>query len=273
MKSSTEMRNKNTMHIDKASTIEMLEMMQAENLVATNAVGAVLPDVARAVDSITEGMEKGGRLIYIGAGTSGRLGVLDASECPPTFGVSPELVVGIIAGGDRCLRSAAEGAEDDGDAGIKALNDMNITKNDRIVGISASGNAAYIADALEYARSVGCVTVGLTSNKNSRLSDESDIAIVTDTGAEAITGSTRLKAGTAQKLVLNMLSTCSMIKTGKVYENLMINLRPTNIKLRKRVISIVCDLCEIGEDEAIALLDKHEWSIRESVDSYKAIKE
>ena len=167
------------------------------------------------------------------------------------------------------MAEAAEGEEDDGEAGIFALKELNITPNDRIVGISASGNAAFIADALNYAKSLGVVTVGLTSNPDSRLGNESDIAIVVQTGAEAITGSTRMKAGTAQKLVLNMLSTCAMIKTGKVYENLMINLRPTNIKLRKRVISIVCEICGCSEDTAVGILDKNDWSIREAVEEYK----
>ncbi len=264
----TEMRNPKTTHIDKASTLEMLNMIQEENLVAVNAVGKAIESIARAVDSIAEGMNKGGRLIYIGAGTSGRLGVLDASECPPTFGVDSGVVVGIIAGGYKCLSQASEGAEDNGEAGIEALKELNINENDRVVGISASGNAAFIAEALKYARTLGVVTVGITSNYGSRLDTESDISIVTETGAEVIAGSTRMKAGTAQKLVLNMLSTCAMIKTGKVYENLMINLKPTNIKLRRRVISIVCELCDCSEDAAIDILDKNSWSIRNAVEAY-----
>ncbi len=265
----TESRNSKTMHIDKATTVEMLNMIQEENLVAVNAVGKAIDSIAKAVDSITQGMNAGGRLIYIGAGTSGRLGVLDAAECPPTFGVEKSLVVGIIAGGLRCMAEAAEGEEDDGEAGIRALKSLDVTENDRVVGISASGNAAYIAEALAYARTIGVVTIGVTSNGNSRLGRESDIPIVVETGAEAVTGSTRMKAGTAQKLVLNMLSTCAMIKTGKVYENLMINLRPTNIKLRKRVISIVCEICSCTEDTAVNYLDEHDWSIREAVEHYK----
>ncbi len=265
----TEARNPKTTHIDKASTIEMLNMIQEENLVAVNAVGDAIDSIAKAVDSITEGINNGGRLIYIGAGTSGRLGVLDAAECPPTFGVDRGLVVGVIAGGYKCLYQAAEGEEDDGRSGIAALKELQITESDRIVGISASGNAAFIADALQYAKTIGAITIGLTSNYGSRLSDESDIAIVVETGAEAIAGSTRMKAGTAQKLVLNMLSTCAMVKTGKVYENLMINLKPTNIKLRRRVISIVCELCACSEERAVELLEKNNWSIRDAVEEYK----
>ncbi len=262
----TESRNPNTKHIDKASTIEMLEMIQRENIRAAEAVGEVLDDIGRAVDAITEGLNKGGRLIYMGAGTSGRLGVLDAVECPPTYGVSRELVVGIIAGGEDCMFRAAEGEEDSGENGVADLRAMSITEADTVVGISAAGNAAYVAKALEYARSVGCKTIGITSNGDSILASEPDISIVTDTGAEAITGSTRMKAGSAQKMVLNMLSTCAMVKTGKVCENLMINLRPTNIKLRRRVISIVTELCGYDEQTAVRKLDEHDWVIRAVVD-------
>ncbi len=265
----TEARNPNTTHIDKASTLEMLNMIQNENIYAVEAVGKALPDIARAVDAVTEGIKNGGRLIYVGAGTSGRLGVIDAAECPPTFGVERGLVVGIIAGGAECMFRAAEGEEDSGENGVADVKALKLISADRVVGISASGNAAYVADALKYARSVGCVTVGVTSNKNNRLANESDIAIVAETGAEAITGSTRMKAGTAQKLILNMLSTCAMVKTGKVYENLMINLKPSNIKLRRRVISIVTELCKCSDDDAVKLLDKNDWVIRDAVDEYK----
>ncbi len=263
--SKTEMRNPHTTHIDKADTGEMLAMIQRENVRAAEAVGEVLPAIGEAVDAIVEGLRLGGRLIYMGAGSSGRLGVLDAAECPPTYGVSRELVTGLIAGGEDCMFRAAEGQEDSGESGIADLRGKNIVPADRIVGISAAGNAAYVAEALAYARSVGCVTIGVTSNEDSRLAKESDIAIVTDTGAEAITGSTRMKAGTAQKMVLNMLSTCAMVKTGKVCENLMINLRPTNVKLKKRVISIVQELCGVGETEAVVLLEAENWVIRDVV--------
>lgn len=269
----TEARNPNTMHIDKATTTEMLNMIQNENLTAVNAVGKEIDSIAKAVDSITEGIKNGGRLIYTGAGTSGRLGVLDAAECPPTFGVDKGLVIGIIAGGARCMAEAAEGEEDDGEAGIRVLKEINLTANDHVAGISASGNAAFIADGLNYAKSIGTTTIGITSNAGSRLDRESDISIVLQTGAEAVTGSTRMKAGTAQKLVLNMLSTCAMIKTGKVYENLMINLRPTNIKLKKRVISIVCEICGCTEETAVELLGKNDWSIRSAVDEFKGQNE
>lgn len=266
----TESRNPNTTHIDKASTLEMLSMIQAENVYATAIVGRALSQIEKAVDAVVDGIKEGGRLIYMGAGTSGRLGVIDAAECPPTFGVDPGLVIGIIAGGANCMFKAAEGEEDSGESGIADLSAYNITPEDRIVGISAAGNAAYVADALAYARSVGCVTIGLTANYGSRLATESDIAIVAETGAEAVTGSTRMKAGTAQKLILNMLSTCAMIQTGKVYENLMINLKPSNVKLRRRVISIVTELCGCDGEMAVELLDAHDWVIRDAVDAYKS---
>ncbi len=266
MSVSTEMRNPRTTHIDRASTREMLGMIHAENAASVAAVGEVLDAVALAVDAITEGMQAGGRLLYIGAGTSGRLGVLDAVECPPTFGVSPELVSGVIAGGRECMFRAAEGEEDDGAAGVRDLSERGITERDTVVGISAAGNAAYVAEALGYARSRGAKTIGLTMNAGSRLAREADIPIVCETGAEAITGSTRMKAGNAQKMILNMLSTCAMIKTGRVYENVMINLRPTNIKLRRRVIATVMSLAAVEEEKAVAALDAAEWDIRTAVD-------
>jgi N-acetylmuramic acid 6-phosphate etherase len=210
-------------------------------------------------------VKNGGRLIYMGAGTSGRLGVLDASECPPTFGVSDDVVIGIIAGGDSALRKASEGAEDDKNAGENDLKKINLTDKDVVIGISAAGGARYVINALLYAKSIGCKTIGITSNENSLLDRTSDISIVTDTGAEVVTGSTRMKAGTAQKLVLNMLSTCAMIKTGKVYENLMINLKPTNEKLTGRMIRIVSEIKGISEEQAKKLLDNNEWNIRKAV--------
>lgn len=260
----TEQRNPKSTHIDKMSTLDMVKLMSEENYVAVKAVEDAAESIAEAVDAIAFSMERGGRLYYIGAGTSGRLGVLDASECPPTFGVSPDLVSGIIAGGYECLVKASEGGEDSYENGIADVKDK-LRAGDVIVGISAAGGAKYVLGALDFARSNGCVTVGVTSNADSPLAQNADIAIFTDTGAEIITGSTRLKAGTAQKLVLNILSTAAMVKTGRVYENLMINLRPTNEKLRKRVISIVCEIKGISESDAIALLDANDWSIRRSV--------
>ena len=262
----TEQRNPKSTHIDKMSTLDMVKLMSEENYVAVKAVEDAAQSIAEAVDAIAFSMENGGRLYYIGAGTSGRLGVLDASECPPTFGVSADLVSGIIAGGYDCLVKASEGGEDSYENGILDVKDR-LRAGDVIVGISAAGGAKYVLGALEWAKANGCVTVGVTSNADSLLAKNADIAIFTDTGAEVITGSTRLKAGTAQKLVLNILSTAAMVKTGRVYENLMINLRPTNEKLRRRVISIVCEIKNVDEDEAIALLDSNEWNIRKAVEN------
>ena len=265
----TEQRNPNTMHIDTASTAEIMQMIQNENYNAVKAVGEAIPAITRACDSITEGLKAGGRLIYIGAGTSGRLGILDAVECPPTYGVSPELVSGIIAGGEKCLTQASEGAEDSAEAGVRDIAAKNLIPADRVVGISAAGNAAYVAEALKYARSVGCVTIGITNNAGSRLDVESDISILVDTGAEVITGSTRMKAGTSQKLILNMMSTCAMIQAGNVMENLMINLRPTNRKLRARMIRIVSDVCGVTEARAEVLLEENGFEIRRAVEAEK----
>ena len=265
----TEMRNEKTMHIDRASTSEMLSMIQEENYNAVRAIEAAMPAIERAVDMITERMREGGRLIYMGAGTSGRLGVIDAAECPPTYGVSSDTISGIIAGGMDRMFSAAEGAEDSSEAGVADIKAKNLTKFDTVMGISAAGNAAYVADALAYARSVGALTVGLTCNEDSRLAREADVGIVTDTGAEAITGSTRMKAGSAHKMVLNMISTAVMVKLGHVYENMMINVRPTNIKLKRRVISIVMQIMQCDEARATELLNANEWSIRKVVDAGK----
>lgn len=262
----TEKRNINTMNIDEESTAEMLKLIQNENYNAVKAIEGAMPAIERACDMIYERMDRGGRLIYMGAGTSGRLGVMDAVECPPTYGVSSELISGIIAGGYDRMVTAAEGAEDIGEAGIRDLSEKDLCPDDTVLGISVAGNAAYVADALKYARGMGCLTVGLTCNEGSRIDLESDISIVTDTGAEAITGSTRMKAGSAHKMVLNMISTCVMVKMGNVYQNLMINVKPTNIKLKKRVISIVCEILECDEVEATKLLEKHNWSIRTVVD-------
>ena len=264
--SDTEKRNPKSMHIDRADSAEILRLIQEENLNAVHAITPALGQIEAACEGILERMKRGGRLFYIGAGTSGRLGVLDASECPPTYGVPPTLVCGIIAGGYERLVSAGEGAEDNGAAGVEDLRQREITEEDTVLGISVAGNASYVAEALAFARSVGALTVGLTSNRGSRLDLESDISIVTETGAEVVTGSTRMKAGSAHKMVLNMISTCVMIRMGYVYENMMINLKPSNIKLRRRVISIVREIFSCDEETAISLLDKYAWSIRALVD-------
>lgn len=262
----TEMRNEKSKHIDKMDTCDMLRLMNEENMNAVNAVGESIADIARAIDEISPRLQKGGRLFYIGAGTSGRLGVIDAAECPPTFGVGYDKVIGVIAGGKEAMFRANEGGEDKSEAAVRDLEEYGLNQNDSLVGISAAGGAAYVAGGLEYAKSKGCFTAAVTSNVDTLISKIAHVTIFTDTGAEVVTGSTRLKAGTAQKLVLNMLSTCCMVKNGYVYENLMINLQPTNIKLRGRMIRIVSDILETTLEEAEKKLDASGWNIRRAVE-------
>lgn len=264
----TEMRNEKSMHIDKMETIDMLKVMNEENMNSVLAVEKALPQVAKAVDAISNAIENGGKLIYIGAGTSGRLGIIDAAECPPTYGVPHELVQGIIAGGKERVFRAGENEEDNYEKGVNDVKDI-LNKNDILVGISAAGGAKYILAALETAKKIGCTTICITSNEGTPITKVVDIPIVCDTGAEVVTGSTRLKAGNSQKFVLNMLSTCAMIKTGKVYENLMINLKPSNEKLKLRVIRITSQILGIDEELAIPLLEKNDWDIRKTVESVK----
>ncbi|MBQ2818361.1 MAG: N-acetylmuramic acid 6-phosphate etherase [Clostridia bacterium] len=262
----TEQRNSNTTHIDKMTALEMAEVMQKENVNAALAVEAALPDIAKAIDEVSKRMENKGRLFYIGCGTSGRLGVLDASECPPTYGVSPDLVVGIIAGGDKALRNAVEKIEDNYDSGKSDLAAHSITKNDSVVGISVAGGASYVVGALEYAKSRGALTLSLSCNENSRISQISDISIITDTGAEVVTGSTRMKAGTAHKMVLNMLSTGVMIKLGRVYENYMVHIKPVNAKLKDRMIRIVSEIAGVDKEQAELMLEANSWVIVDAIE-------
>jgi N-acetylmuramic acid 6-phosphate etherase len=232
--SKTEQRNPRSRGLDRKSTIEILRVMNREDARVALAVRRELPRISRAVDAIVKALASGGRLFYVGAGTSGRLAVLDASECPPTFGTPPRMVQAVIAGGNRAQRHAVEGAEDSAENGARDLRRGGLRPQDVVVGIAASGGTPYVLGALRYAHSIGAVTIGLTSNSKSAVACESQIAIAPDTGAEAITGSTRLKAGTAQKLVLNMLSTAAMVRLGRVYDNWMAGVAPTNKKLRKR---------------------------------------
>lgn len=262
----TEMRNENTTHIDKMSGYEMAVVMQKENFNAALAVEKVLPQIADAIEQVSERMKKGGRLFYVGCGTSGRLGVLDASECPPTYGVPSSMVVGIIAGGDYALRNAIEGVEDNKDAGQCDLEKHNITELDSVVGISVAGNANYVLGALEIAKDKGALTIGLTCNQDCKINKMADIIITVDTGAEVVTGSTRMKAGTAHKMVLNMISTGVMIKYGRVYENYMIYVKPANVKLKRRMISIVSDILKCSQERAEQLLEDNNWEIRPVVE-------
>ena len=264
----TEERNPNTLHIDKMSTADMLAAIQRENLRAAEAVGEELDAIGAAVDAISERMQRGGRLFYIGCGTSGRLGVLDAAECPPTYGVPHDRVIGIIAGGDGALRRAAEGAEDERAAAIRDLSAFGMNEKDSLIGISVAGGAAYVLGALTYAKERGALTVALSSNAGCPIEEVADLAIHPDTGAEPITGSTRMKAGSAHKMILNMISTSVMVKAGYVFENLMINLRPTNKKLRDRMIRIVSDITGADYPRSEALLEASEFDIRRAVAAY-----
>ncbi len=252
----TEKYNPKTEHIDEMPTIGMVQTINDEDRKVADAVGTQLPVIAAAVDAISERISRGGRLIYLGAGTSGRLGVLDASEMPPTYGVSPDLVIGRIAGGMGALISAVEGAEDDPDGGRKHVEELQVSENDCVVGLSASGNAPYVAGGLEEARSRGALTIAVACNRKGKIASIADIAILPEPGPEVISGSTRMKSGTAQKLVLNMLSTGVMIKQGKTYGNLMIDLEATNQKLTARKRRLTASACGITEEEAQALLDR-----------------
>lgn len=263
----TETRNPRTTHIDTMSTLDQLRAINFEDHTAVDAVEAALPQIAPVVDRIVRGMKEGGRLIYAGCGTSGRLGVLDASECPPTYGVGSDLVIGVIAGGDHALRNAVEGAEDSREAGLAAMAALVLRPQDVVVGISAAGGAAFVLGAVEAAKKAGSAAVALTCNPDTPLERACDFAIVVRTGPEAVTGSTRMKAGTAQKLVLNMLSTCAMIQTGKVRENLMINVRPSNQKLRDRAARIVCQLAPVTREQAENALERSGWDVARALDS------
>jgi N-acetylmuramic acid 6-phosphate etherase len=238
------------MGIDLMSTAEILSVINAEDRSVPDAVGKTLPQIAQAVDAIVEAFNSSGRLIYIGAGTSGRLGVLDASECPPTFGVPPDMVIGLIAGGREALVRAMEGAEDRAESGAADLRGVNLTDRDVVVGIAVSGRTPYVVGALTHAQATGATTVGLTCNPDSAIAAMADISIAPVVGAEVLAGSTRLKSGTAQKLVLNMLSTASMIRIGKTYQNLMVDLTATNAKLWARAVRIVMQATDCTAAEA-----------------------
>ena len=265
----TEMRNPKSKYIDRMDTISMLELINEENLNAVKAVEKAIPQIAKAVEIITEFLGKGGRLFFIGAGTSGRLGIMDAAECPSTYGVSRETVKGIIAGGNDSVFVASESAEDNTLSGKQDIIDNGVKKGDVLVGISVAGGAKYVVGALDYARSIGAYTIALTCNENTLVEKSSDLCIVTDTGAEVVTGSTRMKGGTAHKIVLNMLTTAAMIKSGKVYENMMINLKPSNDKLRNRMIGIVCEILSVTKEKSESILEECDWNIRTVVDKYE----
>ena len=256
----TEQRNPNSMHVDSLSALEIVQLMNEEDKQVPLAIEKCLPQIAQAVECIVAAFQQGGRLVYIGAGTSGRLGVLDASECPPTFGVSPEMVKGIIAGGERALRHPIEGAEDSKTQAVVDLQTIHFSSQDVLVGIAASGRTPYVIGALEYAKSLGSVTVSIASNPNSAMANIVDIAIDTVVGPEVLTGSSRLKSGTAQKLVLNMLTTASMILMGKCYQNLMVDVQASNEKLKARAIRIVMQATDCDKalaEETLKLADQN----------------
>lgn len=261
----TEQINPNTAEIDKLPTLEALRIINSEDKKVAEAVEKALPAVARAVDGIAERLQRGGRLFYTGTGTSGRLGVLDAAECPPTFGVSPELVQGVIAGGYDACYKAVEASEDDREAGAKDLQTRGLTADDCVVGIAASGRTPYTIGAVEYARSLGALTACVTCNENTALADAAEIPIEVIVGPEVIAGSTRLKSGTAQKLVLNMLSTMTMVRFGYVTGNRMTNLKTSNLKLRQRATGLVMAECDLEETAAVAALDAAGWDLRVAI--------
>lgn len=259
----TEYRNQNTKDIDIIPTIEMVKKINDEDKIVALAVEEELENIAAAVDLIAKQFLHGGKLYYFGAGTSGRLGVLDASECSPTFSVSPDMVQGIMAGGDAAFKTAVEGAEDDFEAGVE--NSKVLTKDDVAVVISASGNPKYLLGVLKQADEIGAKTIAITCNSQGRIADEAGVVICPEVGPEVIAGSSRLKAGTAQKMILNMLSTGAMIKIGKTYENFMIDLQATNEKLKDRAIKIVSQIARVSHSEALAMLLKSSWEIKVAI--------
>ncbi|UOQ94455.1 N-acetylmuramic acid 6-phosphate etherase [Halobacillus shinanisalinarum] len=251
---STERRNSSTLTIDQANSLEIVQLMNKEDSQVPQAIGKILPEIASAIDGITERMGLGGRLIYVGAGTSGRLGILDASECPPTFSTDPEDVQALIAGGEAAITSSFEGAEDDVERGRADLQGREVRSQDVVVGIAASGRTPYTIGAMELAKEKGALVLALVCSQDSEMEKAADRTLVAEVGPEVITGSTRLKAGTAQKLILNMLSTGTMIKQGKVYSNLMVDVQPTNKKLQIRSKHIIMEATGVIEEEAAQAL-------------------
>ena len=268
----TEARNPGTEHLDQLSTLDMLGVINDEDATVAGAVRTQLPQIAGAVDAIAERFRRGGRLFYLGAGTSGRLGVLDASECPPTFSVDRELVQGLIAGGDRALRLSSEHSEDSAEEGAHDLREAGfgtgsgtVGQPDTLIGIAASGRTPYVLGALEFAKAMGMLTIGLSCVPGSALARAAEIAITPATGAEVLTGSTRLKAGTATKLVLNMLSTAVMVRTGATFGNLMVNVRPTNAKLVDRAERIIAEATGCNRSRAAELLEASGGSVKTAI--------
>lgn len=259
---STEQINERTADLDILPIREALEIMNEEDQKVALAVRKEIPQIEKAVQAVIESFNKGGRLVYVGAGTSGRLGILDAVECPPTFGTPPEMVQGLIAGGEKAFLKAVEGAEDSMDIGVDDLKNIGLNPKDIVVGIAASGRTPYVKGALNYAKEIGCKTVAIACNKNSEIGAIADIAIEVVVGPEVLAGSTRLKAGTAQKLVLNMISTISMVGIGKAYKNLMVDVQLNNIKLQKRAENIIMTATGVDRDTAKQTLEKADGSVK-----------
>ena len=264
-KMTTEARNPRTMSLDQMSTLEIVTAMNNEDSGVPVAVNQVLPQIAQAAQWAELALSNNGRLIYIGAGTSGRLGVLDAVECPPTFGVAPEIVVGLIAGGEKAFVKAVEGAEDSRELGRNDLKNIGLNQKDIVIGIAASGRTPYVLGGLEYANGIGCKTVGISCNKGSAVGKAAQLAIEVEVGPEVLTGSTRLKAGTAQKLVLNMISTASMVRSGKAYQNLMVDVMQTNEKLRVRAENIVIEATGVERSQARRSIDEANGSVKTAI--------
>ncbi len=261
----TEERNPLTIDIDTLPALDMLALINAEDQKVALAVRDELPNIAVAVDAITVRLQRGGRLIYIGAGTSGRLGVLDASECPPTFGTHPELVVGLIAGGPAALMESVEGAEDDQELGATEIAELAVNENDSVIGIAASGRTPYAIGGLRDAKTRGALTISIACNRPSPLEELAEIGIAPLVGPEVLSGSTRLKAGTAQKMVLNMISTAVMIRLGKTYTNLMVDVQPTNVKLRQRAQRIVAEATGLDQRRATEILSACNGEVKTAI--------
>ncbi|MBT2759051.1 N-acetylmuramic acid 6-phosphate etherase [Mesobacillus foraminis] len=266
----TETRNRNSMQIDTAEPLSILEMMNSEDQKIALAVNKVLPDVEAAVQFAFQSFQKGGRLIYMGAGTSGRLGILDAVECPPTFSTSPEMVQGLMAGGEGAFVKAVEGAEDKPEWGEADLKRINLSELDTVIGIAASGRTPYVIGGLKYARGAGAKTVALSCNKGAEISKEAHQKIEVIVGPEVLTGSTRLKAATAHKMILNMISTASMILLGKAYENLMVDVHVSNHKLKVRAINMICQITGVSSDSAEEALESAGLQVKPAIVMLKA---
>ncbi|WP_078687175.1 MULTISPECIES: N-acetylmuramic acid 6-phosphate etherase [Atopobiaceae] len=262
---STEEMNPRTTNLDMMTPRELVGVMNAEDAHVQEAVGEELDHIARAVEWAIESLRAGGRIIYFGAGTSGRLGVLDAVECPPTFGVEPERVVGLIAGGEKAFVRAVEGAEDSTELCARELDELGLESRDLAIGIAASGRTPYVVGGLRHARELGCKTVAIACNRGSAIAREAQLAIELDCGPEVLTGSTRLKAGTAQKMVLNMISTGAMVGVGKAYQNLMVDVQQTNDKLHVRAQNIVIEATGCSRDEAVCALEKSDGSAKVAI--------